>query len=112
MGLTETARREATKAVPADKPALALVIDSLPNAWTRMSPHDLMQGAATLAMHYDRQRMAEKLRNRVLFSHHTDLMPNVDAFPEEVKEAFLWMVGRFEATMLGLAEQIENGMSE
>lgn len=110
MGLTETAWREATKTVPADIPALGLVSDSLPNAWTRLSPHDLMLGAATLAMHYDRMRMAELLRNRVIFGVHHELPPTIDGMPDEIREAFLWFSGRVDATMLALADQIQNGM--
>lgn len=95
----------------ADKLALRTLMDALPAHWPTMSPHELMSGAAVLAMRYDRHRMAETVRTRVIFSEHPDLLPDLHKFTEEVKEAFLWMAGRVEATVLGLADQIESGMS-
>lgn len=66
--------------------------------------------ALTEEVRADRARMAEALRNRVLFNDHPELRPeNLTDFPEEVREAFLWMAGRFEATLLELASQIEDG---
>lgn len=109
MPLSEEAWRSATQPIKADLLALGTVQAGLPESWMRMSPYELMTGAAIIALHYDRKRMAEALRDRVIFGEHAELPPQIEGMPEEILEAFKWVSGRVEATILALAEQIENG---
>lgn len=110
MPLSNEEWRQVTQRNTADELALITVEASLPDAWTRMSPYDLMTGAAIIALHYDRKRMAEALRDRILHSQpHPDEMTMRSRLPEELRQAYDFLAGRFEATLFTLADQIETG---
>jgi hypothetical protein len=110
--LTEREWQEASTPNVADRLALDAMRAGLPEGWgDRFTAWELITAVPVVAMHYDRKRMAEALRSRVIFSEHPELQPpQWDSMPTEIRDAFLWFAGQVEATMLALADQIEEGL--
>lgn len=110
MPLSADEWREASTPNEADRLALEAMRAGLPEGWAdRFTAWELITAVPVVAMHYDRKRMAEALRTRVIFTEHPEMPPQIAGMPEEIREAFMWFAGRVEATMLELADQIENG---
>lgn len=111
MSLSEQEWREASAPNAADRLALATVRAGLPEFFAdRFSILELVEMTPVVAMHYDRKRMAEAVRDRILHR-----VPDEDeqrvrtTLPEELRAAYDFLVGRFEATLFTIADQMENG---
>jgi hypothetical protein len=95
-----------------DRDVIEAVEASVPSDWMWRGLGAIMNGAAVVAVRYDRKHMAEALRSRVLFSSIKDdeqLEEMLQRVPDEVREVINFMFGRFEVTLLEIAEQLEHG---
>lgn len=75
------------------------------------SPSQLMAGAAVLAMRYDRLRMAEHLRNMVVFhTRSPEFMATLERLDQTMKDVIDTFLMTNDAALLDLATSIERGM--
>lgn len=111
MPLSEQEWRKASKPNAADRIALAAMQAGLPPFWAdTFSILEIVNAAPVVAMHYDRKRMAEAMRDRVLHRVPDKDEQRVRAtLPAELRDAYDFLVGRFEATLFTIADQMESG---